>query len=46
MAGAGPGDGTRSRDEMRALDVLELEVDADSRHQAAYRRLAKANHPT
>ena len=29
MAGAGPGDGSRSRDEMRALDVLELEVDAD-----------------
>src|SRR3954462_15207570 len=26
---AGPGDGTRSRDEMRALDALELESDAD-----------------
>jgi len=42
----GPGDGSRSRDEMRALDVLELEADAafdDIR--AAYRRLAKANHP-
>src|SRR5579872_526390 len=26
---AGPGDGRRSRDEMRALDVLELEPDAD-----------------
>ena len=25
----GPGDGTRSRDEMRALDALELEADAD-----------------
>ena len=25
----GPGDGRRSRDEMRALDVLELEPDAD-----------------
>ena len=25
----GPGDGSRSRDEMRALDVLELEADAD-----------------
>ena len=25
----GPGDGSRSRDEMRALDVLELESDAD-----------------
>ena len=42
----GPGDGSRSRDEMRALDLLELESDAafdDIR--AAYRRLAKANHP-
>jgi len=41
-----PGDGTRSRDEMRALSVLELESDAtfeDAR--AAWRRLAKANHP-
>lgn len=26
---AGPGDGSRSRDEMRALDVLELDPDAD-----------------
>lgn len=43
---AGPGDGTRSRDEMRALDVLELEVDADFESvRAAWRRLAKANHP-
>ena len=25
----GPGDGSRSRDEMRALDVLDLETDAD-----------------
>lgn len=42
----GPGDGTRSRDEMRALDVLELEADADFEAvKAAYRRLAKANHP-
>ena len=42
----GPGDGSRSRDEMRALDILELESDAafdDVR--AAYRRLAKASHP-
>jgi hypothetical protein len=42
----GPGDGSRSRDEMRALDLLELESDAafdDIR--AAYRRLAKAHHP-
>jgi hypothetical protein len=43
---AGPGDGTRSRDEMRALDVLELEADADfDAVRAAWRRLAKANHP-
>ena len=42
----GPGDGSRSRDEMRALDVLELESDADFEAiKAAYRRLAKANHP-
>ncbi len=42
----GPGDGTRSRDEMRALEVLELDVDADFEAvKAAHRRLAKANHP-
>jgi hypothetical protein len=42
----GPGDGSRSRDEMRALDVLELENDADFEAiKAAWRRLAKANHP-
>ena len=42
----GAGDGTRSRDEMRALDVLELEVDAEAEDvKQAYRRLAKANHP-
>ncbi|MFW2852370.1 J domain-containing protein [Sphingomonas sp. TX0543] len=42
----GPGDGTRSRDEMRALEVLELESDADfDAVRAAWRRLAKANHP-
>lgn len=42
----GPGDGSRSRDEMRALDVLELEADADfGAVRAAWRRLAKANHP-
>ena len=43
----GPGDGSRSRDEMRALDVLEVD-DADAPFEtikAAYRRLAKANHP-
>ena len=43
---SGPGDGTRSRDEMRALEVLELEADADFEAiRAAWRRLAKANHP-
>jgi len=42
----GPGDGSRSRDEMRALDVLELESDADFEAiKGAWRRLAKANHP-
>ena len=45
-AWGGPGDGTRSRDEMRALDVLELDGEADFKAvKAAYRRLAKANHP-
>jgi len=42
----GSGDGSRSRDEMRALEVLELEPDADfDAVRAAWRRLAKANHP-
>ncbi len=42
----GPGDGTRSRDEMHALAVLELEADAGFEEiRTAYRRLAKANHP-
>ena len=42
----GPGDGSRSRDEMRALDALELDSDADfGKVKAAYRRLAKENHP-
>jgi hypothetical protein len=42
----GPGDGNRSRDEMRALEVLELEGDPDFEEvKSAYRRLAKANHP-
>jgi hypothetical protein len=42
----GPGDGSRSRDEMRALEMLELESDADFEDiRAAYRRLAKTHHP-
>ncbi len=43
---AGPGDGTRSRDEMRALDLFELEPDADFEAvRVAWRKMAKANHP-
>lgn len=43
---AGPGDGTRSRDEMRALDMLELDPDADfPAIRKAYRQLAKQHHP-
>ena len=42
----GPGDGSRSRDEMRALDALELDSDADfTAIKAAHRRLVKATHP-
>lgn len=42
----GPGDGTRSRDEMRALDALELDGDADfAAVKAAHRRLVKETHP-
>ena len=42
----GPGDGSRSRDEMRALGALELDSDASADDvKAAYRRLAKENHP-
>ena len=42
----GPGDGSRGLDEMRALDVLEVESDASFEEiRAAWRRLAKANHP-
>jgi len=42
----GPGDGSRSRDEMRALSILGLEGDADHKSvRAAYRRLAKEHHP-
>ena len=45
-AWGGPGDGTRSRDEMRALGMLDLESDASfAEIKAAWRRLAKANHP-
>ncbi|NNM76086.1 J domain-containing protein [Sphingomonas sp. ID1715] len=45
-AWGGPGDGSRSRDEMRALGALDLEADASFDDvKAAYRRLAKANHP-
>jgi hypothetical protein len=45
-AWAGPGDGSRSRDEMRALDVLDCETDATfDTIKVAWRRLAKANHP-
>ncbi len=43
---AGSGDGSRSADEMRALDVLGLEVDADLEMiKKSYRLLAKQNHP-
>lgn len=42
----GPGDGSRSRDEMLALEALELESDADFKAvKSAYRRLAKEHHP-
>ena len=45
-AWGGPGDGTRSRDEVRALDALGLETDADfAEVKATWRRLAKENHP-
>jgi hypothetical protein len=43
---AGPGDGRWSRDELRAFETLELEVDAGFEDiKASWRRLAKANHP-
>jgi len=43
---AGPGDGSRSRDEMRALDALGLDSDADFKAvKAAHRRLVKETHP-
>ncbi|MEM1194479.1 MAG: J domain-containing protein [Pseudomonadota bacterium] len=43
---SGSGDGSRSADEMRALDVLELEADADfAAIKRAYRARAKEVHP-
>ena len=43
---AGSGDGSRSSDEMRAYEVLEIDVDADAATiKAAYRGLAKQFHP-
>jgi hypothetical protein len=45
-AWGGPGDGSRSADEMRALDVLGLEADADfDAARKAWRNLAKDTHP-
>lgn len=42
----GPGDGTRSRDELRALSMLGLEPDAEFEAiKGAWRKLAKENHP-
>ena len=42
----GSGDGTRSRDEMRALEVLELDSDADFEAvRKAWRTRAKLVHP-
>ena len=43
---AGSGDGSRSADEMRALDVLDVEADADfATVKRAYRAKAKEVHP-
>ncbi len=43
---AGSGDGSRSRDEMRALDLFGLEPDAELEAiKVAWRRMAKENHP-
>jgi hypothetical protein len=42
----GPGDGSRSREEMRALAVLGVESDAEHKDvRSAYRKLAKEHHP-
>ncbi|MCA1749016.1 MAG: J domain-containing protein [Sphingomonadales bacterium] len=43
---AGPGDGSRSSDEMRALEFFDLEPDIEFVEvKAAWRRIAKENHP-
>jgi DnaJ domain len=43
---AGSGDGSQSRDELKARDVLEVEVDASFEDiKLAWRRLAKSYHP-
>ena len=43
---AGPGDGSRSRDEMRALDLLALDSHATfDEIRKSYRKLAKEFHP-
>lgn len=45
-AWGGPGDGSRSADEMRALEVLGLDPDADFEAvKKAWRALAKETHP-
>jgi hypothetical protein len=43
---AGPGDGSRSRDEMRALDLFGLEPDCSfDQVRTAWRKMAKEHHP-
>ncbi len=45
-AWGGPGDGTRTRDELHALEALGVDSDADfDTIKAAWRKLAKENHP-
>lgn len=45
-AWGGPGDGSRSRDELHALKALDLEDDADFETvKKSWRRLAKEYHP-
>ncbi len=45
-AWAGSGDGSRSRDEMKALEVLQCDPDADfDTIRLAWRKLAKVYHP-